>query len=76
MFFTERLRILQTVEKLEINPFSLLQEILRSTLIFGEPAHSFQLKIQVLIRQIKTMVAFCQLPRAVSFPFQTTGPSR
>ena len=31
MFFTERLRILQTVEKLEINPFSLLQEILRST---------------------------------------------
>ena len=79
MFFTERLPILQTVEKLEINPFSLLQEILRSTrstLIFGEPAHSFQLKVQVLIRQIKTMVAFCQLPRAVSFPFQTTGPSR
>jgi hypothetical protein len=58
MFFTERLRILQTVEKLEIDPFSLLQEILRSTLIFGEPAHSFQLKIQVLIRQIKNHGGF------------------
>ena len=68
MFFTERLRILQTVEKMEINPFSLLQEILRSTLIFGEPAHSFQLKIQVLIRQIKTMVAFANCPVPYRFP--------
>jgi hypothetical protein len=68
MYFAMRLGALEAVEKLEINPLLPLRNVIRATLIFGEPADASQRKVKVLIHHVKAMIAFREVPGAVWFP--------
>jgi hypothetical protein len=52
MHFAMRLGSLEAVEKLEINPLLPLRNVIRATLIFGEPPDASQRKVKVLIYHV------------------------
>jgi hypothetical protein len=64
MHFAMRLGGLEAVEKLEINPLLPLRNVIRATLIFGEPADASQRKVKVFDTPCKSHDRFSRGARA------------
>ena len=63
MCFANGLRILKTVESMEIYRIHLFPRFVRSTLKSDEPAHYPQFNVEVLVRQIVAADALREVPR-------------